>query len=212
MLSPAPLSIGQDALSSVPRPSADGNSPGRLVPKSPPDPLVALHSTTIALALGELSRLLDDLASFLRDLSDTDYREPPNSWVGATIGLQVRHLLDHFNALEKGISSGVVQYHARTRGASLESDRTEALRRIGELQSSLGTWSRDGECRPLRIDLDVAPTEPPKRFESTLSRELCFVQSHTIHHHALIALYAGLQGLRVPPGFGKAPGTLRSEH
>lgn len=34
-----------------------------------------------------------------------------------------------------------------------------------------------------------------------------FLQSHTIHHMALIGIMARLQGVTVPTGFGVAPST-----
>jgi len=44
---------------------------------------------------------------------------------------------------------------------------------------------------------------------STLGRELAFVNSHTIHHQALIAVLLELSGVQVPDHLGLAPSTPR---
>ena len=44
---------------------------------------------------------------------------------------------------------------------------------------------------------------------SSVARELDFLQSHTIHHYAIIAMLCRLQNVVVEQGFGVAPSTLR---
>ena len=44
---------------------------------------------------------------------------------------------------------------------------------------------------------------------STLGRELAFVNAHTIHHQAMIAVLLSIAGLDVPDGLGLAPATPR---
>ena len=44
---------------------------------------------------------------------------------------------------------------------------------------------------------------------STVGRELVFVNSHTIHHQALIAVLLALRGDAVPDRLGFAPSTPR---
>ena len=45
---------------------------------------------------------------------------------------------------------------------------------------------------------------------STLSRELQFLVSHTVHHDALIAAAARALGVATEPDFGIAPSTLKA--
>jgi len=45
--------------------------------------------------------------------------------------------------------------------------------------------------------------------ESSVSRELQVLSSHTIHHFALIAMTLRLHGVEMDPDFGMAPSTLR---
>jgi hypothetical protein len=45
--------------------------------------------------------------------------------------------------------------------------------------------------------------------ESSLSRELQVLSSHTVHHFALIAVTLRAHGVQMDPDFGMAPSTLR---
>ena len=44
---------------------------------------------------------------------------------------------------------------------------------------------------------------------STISRELQYLASHTVHHYALIALHLRDAGFTTDPDFGVAPSTLK---
>ena len=45
--------------------------------------------------------------------------------------------------------------------------------------------------------------------ESSVSRELQVLSSHTVHHFALIAVTLRAHGVHMDPDFGMAPSTLR---
>jgi hypothetical protein len=45
--------------------------------------------------------------------------------------------------------------------------------------------------------------------ESSAARELEFLHSHTVHHHALIAEKLSSSGVKLPDDFGVAPSTLK---
>jgi hypothetical protein len=45
--------------------------------------------------------------------------------------------------------------------------------------------------------------------ESTVTRELQVLSSHTVHHFALIALTLRAHGVQIEPDFGTTPSTLR---
>jgi hypothetical protein len=45
--------------------------------------------------------------------------------------------------------------------------------------------------------------------ESSISRELQVLSSHTVHHFALIAITLRVHGVEIDSDFGMAPSTLR---
>ena len=60
---------------------------------------------------------------------------------------------------------------------------------------------------PLTVRVLVSPGAEPVCVESSFGRELTFVLSHTVHHHAIMAMHAKATGIRVPEGLGLAPAT-----
>ena len=50
---------------------------------------------------------------------------------------------------------------------------------------------------------------PDSYMESSVSRELQVLSSHTIHHFALIAITLRMHGVELDSDFGMAPSTLR---
>jgi hypothetical protein len=48
--------------------------------------------------------------------------------------------------------------------------------------------------------------------ESSISRELQVLSSHTVHHFALIAITLRMHGVEIESDFGMAPSTLRTLH
>jgi uncharacterized damage-inducible protein DinB len=72
----------------------------------------------------------------------------------------------------------------------------------------LRTLSDNALKRMVVVRTLVAFEGPVVESGSSVARELAFVVSHTIHHHAQIALLAHRAGSsRLPRRFGVAPGT-----
>ena len=60
-----------------------------------------------------------------------------NVYAESGIGPHVRHVVDHFRALEKGLESGVVDYNIRRRECALELRPDLALAEVKELRDWL---------------------------------------------------------------------------
>lgn len=124
------------------------------------------------------------------------------------VGAQFRHVLEHYEAFFAGLPAGRVDYDARPRDASLESDPMAAARAARQWCTALLDLSPAQGDAPLLVQTDsgAGPDVPDWR-ASTVGRELQFLASHTTHHFALIALLLEFQGWGTPPGFGVAPST-----
>lgn len=161
-------------------------------------------------ALRSAARTLEDLAGFLSDVPAADYQRPSAIFTGSTLGQHARHCIDHFECLLAGIPSGLVDYDARNREAAIECDRDVAITRCRALaKDALANLRPLPATAPVlvRIASELEGEIPPQR--SSLGRELLFVQSHTVHHFALLCAIAREHGLAVPADFGVAPSTLR---
>lgn len=153
-------------------------------------------------------RCLETLAALVARLTDADYLRsvPP---CDAGIGSHVRHVLDHYDALLAGIPVGRVDYDLRERDPATECNRDVALGRIDAVRTAIQALAERSGDAPLRVCLDCgAGGRMPAA--STLSRELQFLVSHTVHHDALIAAAARALGVATEPGFGIAPSTLKA--
>lgn len=147
----------------------------------------------------ELSRASELIAS----LSDGVYESGSDS--GGSTGAHVRHNLDVIGCFLRGFESGRIDYSARTRDHRIETDRDYALERIGRAISSLAGLGDERTSRKLEIRSEI---DGNVWHISTAGRELEFLHSHTVHHHALIAQRLGSMGIRVAREFGVAPSTL----
>jgi uncharacterized damage-inducible protein DinB len=159
-------------------------------------------------AVGPLVAVLDQLDELLDGLTDEQYVATPGGLVTSGIGGHVRHNLDHVEALLRAAETGELDYDRRERGTGIERDRAAARAAIRKLAAQLHDFPWADAPAFLAMRAIVAPDAPAVKMETSIDRELAFVLSHTIHHNALIALLAKLQGATLPPDFGYAPSTL----
>lgn len=122
------------------------------------------------------------------------------------IGAHFRHNLDFVNAFLNVLEIGKIDYEKRERNEQIEQNRGFAIEQIVFLISRLKNLSNEVlECEILvasEVETDVW-------HKSSVARELEFLHSHTIHHHALIAEKLSNSGVEITADFGVAPSTLK---
>jgi len=156
-----------------------------------------------------LRERLDELMRLVMTVPTEVYRARTTNASGA-VGEHVRHVLDHVSALIGGSPSLVLSYDHRTRGTSVESDPSVAVREMMRLDAALERWTDRSLDEPIAVASLVAADGQSVTGWSTLARELAFVMSHTIHHQAIIALLLEFQGREpLDERFGYAPSTPR---
>jgi len=135
-----------------------------------------------------------------------------NSSGGSSIGAHVRHVLDRFQCLFKGLPSGHIDYDARKRDHDLETNIEAAAFALASIGKRIETLGRDGfGAVPLHVQESVFHEGPSVTTASTLERELMGLITHTTHHLAIIALLIKPLGYVVDDDFGKAPSTILYE-
>lgn len=159
-------------------------------------------------AISLLSTLLGQLAEVIGVVDDLQYTKQYNIAGGASIGGHVRHTLDHVRSLLGVIENDVLDYDARDRGTRIEYECQAAVTTSLDYAQQLRRLADSGAHR--RITLCSTITRDGIRLScgSSLVRETLFVVSHTIHHHALIAMMMRSDGYELPEDFGYAPATL----
>jgi uncharacterized damage-inducible protein DinB len=154
-----------------------------------------------------IGRQLDDIAAIVMSVDDRTYVARPIPEVSGSIGEHVRHCLDHISALVAAARSKPLSYDRRERGTTVERDPAEALRRAMRLKSAVDRWGDRALDEPIRVVSLLTSSGDSVTGGSTLGRELAFVNSHTIHHAAMIAVLLSLAGIEVPDRLGLAPAT-----
>lgn len=136
----------------------------------------------------------------------------PCSVFQEVIGPHLRHVLDHYDMLLGAWSQEqLVDYDLRSRDTRSEQDRSFAAHRLRRLLLGLEQLQQADLNLQLRIALASDPNEDPVVTQSTLGRELLFLQSHAIHHQAVIRARAQDAGVELSASFGKAPATIAFE-
>jgi len=160
------------------------------------------NTRTLQALCGRVSSELRKALGLLGTITDEDYRASRSR--RGSVGAHVRHNLDMIACLLNGIEKGRIDYSARERDELIETDRAYAARKVESTVSALEDLARaDVSALVVRSE-----TERDLWLASTLERELEFVHSHTVHHHALIAEKLAVAGFELDESFGVAPSTL----
>ena len=151
---------------------------------------------------------LDQGAQLLLTLSDEQYvcTLPPMFVSG--LGAHVRHIIDHVDGLLSGLEDGRIDYDNRRREERAERDRRYAIAQLEQRMLDLAGIPEDHADFTVAVNMDTG-CGSVRWARSSLTRELQFVISHTIHHYALMAAILVHSGLPVPPDFGISPSTVR---
>ena len=152
-----------------------------------------------------LGRLVGELESAMRlalSLDQSSYGRSDDGQGG--IGAHIRHDLNFVECVLKGIETGIVDYATRERDERIETDPAFAASRIEDVIATLKSLNVD----PRTVLFVVSEIDASLSHRSTVSRELEFVLSHTIHHHAIIKQKLRDTASNIDPAFGVAPSTL----
>lgn len=148
----------------------------------------------------------------MKALSDEMYRHNDYTSYGSGVGKHIRHILDHYLSLLKGLE-GKIDYDDRERDTRLEEDRLYTIAKTQEIVEGLAALlSQPDKVNATALVNSNEGEHPAGDIPwslSTVKRELQYLLSHTVHHYALIALILRIQGFQTPKEFGVAPSTLK---
>jgi len=153
---------------------------------------------------------LEALAAHVDAMPTGAYRQPCDELSGASVGAHVRHCLDHFQALLRGLGAGRCDYDDRGRAVDVACDRACAASLARALGAELEAELRGRDLRrsmEVRVASSVVGEVAWQR--SSVGRELQFVIGHAVHHAAMIAASCRRRGLPSAEAFGLAPSTRR---
>jgi uncharacterized damage-inducible protein DinB len=162
--------------------------------------LIQCNINTLAAAINVIKQLPAD-----------QYTQVNSPYFESCLGKHFRHILDHYLCFERDLEKGVIDYDQRKRSRRLEADKDYALTLIGQTITFLAGMKEHAD-KPLQVILCNDISLPTGELtDSTVRRELQFLQGHTVHHYASIAIMLRFLGIEVPRDFGIAPSTLVHE-
>ncbi len=156
-------------------------------------------------------RWLRQALRLLERLDDTVYSATAPGFAPHRTGAHLRHVLEFYQCFLDGLESSHVDYDARRRDESIACSRDMATITIKSIIHALENRADVRQERIVWVRMeDAEDTDFCDGFmESSVSRELQVLSSHTVHHFALIALTLRAHGAQIDADFGMAPSTLR---
>ena len=154
--------------------------------------------------------IVGQIAGLLATLDAGAYACPIPLFEGSTLGQHVRHIVDFYHCLLRGIEEGCIDYSDRERNPLVERDPEEALRFLDEICRRMERLSENQPVE-VRADFSADRGEERPRLQSTVGRELLFAYDHAVHHLAIIriGIRAAFPHLKVSEELGVAPATLK---
>jgi hypothetical protein len=156
-------------------------------------------------------RWLRQALRLLERLDDAAYATTPPGMAPHRAGGHLRHIVEFYQAFLRGAESFHIDYDARRRDLEIERSRAAAAAAIRTIIRELETSQAIRYEAIVWVRMEDAPSGVVSEafMESSLSRELQVLSSHTVHHFALIAMTLRLHGIEMDSHFGMAPSTLR---
>lgn len=146
---------------------------------------------------------LGEGAALLGLLEPEQYTRGSKPAFHSTIGAHFRHVLEHYQCFIRQLATGHICYDDRKRDLRLERDFDYANQTLIELQGAL----RDLEPDNLDISCQLNDQQATEPVSSSVFRELLFLQSHTMHHYAIIGAMTRTFGAQPSDDFGVAIAT-----
>ena len=153
--------------------------------------------------------VLQQAVSLLKEIQTENYQLAMQPHLSGSIGKHIRHVIDHYLALEQGLVDGLVDYNQRHRNSNIEDSPSVALDSLNAIINWLENITSEQLENSVTVRSEVSISGTLNiQGNATLAREILFVSSHAIHHFSLISVARSLQGYEVPQYFGYAPATI----
>lgn len=146
---------------------------------------------------------IDEGLLLLQGLNESQYTTVVKPAFQASIGGHMRHVIEHYQCFFDQFESGEICYDARCRNSDIETSKQLAVDSLHSIKQQLQALNR----YELTAKLQIKDMQTDNLIESNIRRELLFLQSHTVHHYAIVAAMARLQGETVDHKFGLAVAT-----
>jgi hypothetical protein len=154
---------------------------------------------------GTARATVKDLVTAIGQLSDRQYMMPCQTLSGSSVGQHVRHVVELFQCLVNGYTTGTVNYDARPRNQAISTHKEIAAECLAAIAKAI-----THPDRAMLLQTSFGPEDKPCVISTTYFREIVYNIEHAIHHMALIRIgITEVSDIGLPQEFGVAPSTLK---
>lgn len=152
---------------------------------------------------------LIEIKTLISCLGQEQYRYKSTLLSDASIGQHIRHILEFYISILKGLDNGIVNYDNRERDLNLEINPEFAIACIDRICEDIQGLNPGQEI--LLSGNFYAEGDTLKAIKTSIERELAYCLEHSIHHQALIKIGLIEQKMDhlIKEGFGVAASTIR---
>jgi uncharacterized damage-inducible protein DinB len=133
-------------------------------------------------------RWLRQALSLLRRIDDASYSKTPAGFATHRAGAHLRHIIEFYCSFLDGVSASRIDYDARRRNETIERSRRAAAGAIRSIIRRLQALADEDRTVLVRMEDTDGLGVCDCFMESSISRELQMLSSHSIHHFAQIAM------------------------
>ena len=146
----------------------------------------------------------------LNTLSDDDLKNTTIPPYYSCVGSHIRHILDFYRCIFKGLNSHLVDLTDRDRNLQIEQECQCALENVGDIIEELEKIKKEDPSQRIQVVDDLG--QGKITIDYTLGSLLAQANSHTIHHYAIISYILDQLGVVISdPTFGYNPTTPISD-
>ena len=153
--------------------------------------------------------ILKQLIGVSEQLQDEAFRQPLDLLSKNSIGKHIRHIIEFYDLMMVGNTSGSVDYDKRSHDKVLEENRIMAIEKMNALAQEIQAIEED---KAITMTANYSlEGDDPVMINTTLYRELQYNIEHAVHHMAIIkiAVTNCFPEVQIPSGFGIAYSTIK---
>ncbi|QVY65657.1 DinB family protein [Polaribacter sp. Q13] len=147
----------------------------------------------------------------LKNISDEQYSNNSVAPYNASIGCHMRHILDVFSCLIKGLDAKFIDLSVRERNGCAEKETSLGIEYFETVIHQLKKISEEDYNTVIKVSDDMGLGKVTANY--TIAAMLMQAQSHTTHHFASIGYIVYQLGIELPnTDFGYNPTTPKKVH
>ncbi|HAS41763.1 MAG TPA: hypothetical protein DCS93_14890 [Microscillaceae bacterium] len=158
------------------------------------------------------SNILHQLIGLIKQLNKQEYTTDLPLLMDNSISKHLRHIVEFYDCLFKGLANDTINYDLRERNPSIENDPEFAIQFIENCIAQLSKMELSND--PIELITLLSPDGHEACTKTSIDRELAYNVEHAIHHMAIIkiAVKQCFPHVKLPKEFGVAYSTIKYQH